>query len=395
MRSYLAVFTSLLLAQAANAADCTDCDDGNALTVAATYTGEQWRQVHGGQATGARYLDNLDITIDADAGRIAGLEGLQLFADLLYNNGHSLNELTGAAQGVSNIEASNALRLYELWTQWNFGSGEQSLRIGLYDLNSEFDSIETAGLFVNPSHGIGPDLAQTGQNGPSIFPVTSLGARLSQAWGAWSAQMAVLDAVPGDLEHPDRTTVRLSEDEGALIVGEANYRSSAVRVGVGYWQYTADFDRHSSDGSDDALAHDKNAGVYAIVERPMFANKSANMNVFVRAGFANGHVNAVDHYLGTGVVYSVNSEAREHQIGLAVAVARFSDPFRRLETDAGHVTGEHESIFELTYRVNVADWLSLQPDVQFIRNPSGSPRLDSAWVVGLRFEVGTQWGWPP
>ena len=163
-------------------------------------------------ATGSRYLDNLDITIDADGEQIAGLEGLQLFAYLLYNNGHSLNVLTGAAQGVTNIEATEALRLYELWTQWNLGSGEQSLRVGLYDLNSEFDSIETAALFVNPSHGIGPDVSQTGHNGPSIFPVTSLGVRLMKSWGPWSAQMAVLDAVPGDLDHPERTTIRLSED---------------------------------------------------------------------------------------------------------------------------------------------------------------------------------------
>jgi porin len=51
------------------------------------------------------------------------------------------------------------------------------VKIGLYDLNSEFDVIEAAALFLNPSHGIGPDFAQSGRNGPSIFPVTSLAIR--------------------------------------------------------------------------------------------------------------------------------------------------------------------------------------------------------------------------
>ena len=385
------VFSSLLLANVAGAEEaCVDCADVNALTVSATYTGEQWRQASGGVATGTRYLDNLDITIDADAGRIAGLDGLQLFAYLLYNNGNSLNELTGAAQGVSNIEATEALRLYELWTQWNFGSGEQSLRVGLYDLNSEFDSIETAGLFINPSHGIGPDMSQTGQNGPSIFPVTSLGARFSKSWGAWSAQLAVLDAVPGDVEHPDRTTIRLGKDEGALIVGETNYRSSAARVGVGYWHYTSDFDQH-----DAGAAKDENSGVYAIVESPVFAAESAGMNVFVRIGAANGHINPVDRYLGLGAVYTMKSEAREHQIGVALAVAKFGEPFRRFAASAGTAPEEHETIVEMTYRVNVSDWFTLQPDVQYILNPGADPALDSAWVIGLRFEVGTQWGWPP
>jgi porin len=390
MRRYLPLVSTLLLTQVVGAAEsCVDCEDSEALIVSATYTAEQWRQASGGLATGSRYLDNLDITIDADAERIVGIEGLQLFAYLLYNNGHSLNELTGAAQGVSNIEATDALRLYELWTQWDFGSGEQSLRFGLYDLNSEFDSIESAGLFVNPSHGIGPDISQTGHNGPSIFPVTSLGARFSKSWGSWSAQMAVLDAVPGDLDHPDRTTIRLSGDEGALIVGEANYRSSAARFGVGYWRYTSDFDQH-----DGGVARDDNAGAYVVFEAPAFEHDSSNMNFFVRAGVANSHINPVDRYLGMGAVYSITSEAREHQIGIAVAVAEFGDAYRRLEASAGHMTDARESIVELTYRVNVSDWLSLQPDVQYIRHPGVDSEASSAWVVGLRFEMGTQWGWP-
>lgn len=384
MRGYFLAFSGLLLAHVVAAEDAPD-----ALTIATTYTGEQWHQATGGVATGSRYLDNLDITIDADAGRIAGLEGLKVFAYLLYNNGHSINELTGAAQGVSNIEATDALRLYELWTEWNFGAADQSLRVGLYDLNSEFDSIESAGLFVNPSHGIGPDLAQTGQNGPSIFPVTSLGARFSKSWGSWSAQVAVLDAVPGDVDHPDRTTIRLSEDEGALIVGETNYRSDAARIGVGYWQYTADFDRHDAEE-----ASSDNAGAYVIVEAPAFVSESAHMNLFVRAGVANSHINPVDRYIGTGAVYTMSSAAHEHQIGIAIAVADLGEPYRRLEASAGNVTGARESIVELSYRVNVSDWLTLQPDLQYIRHPGMNPSLDSAWAVGLRFELGTQWSWP-
>jgi porin len=70
-------------------------------------------------------------------------------------------------------------------------------------LNSEFDAIESAKLFVNPSHGIGADFAQTGLNGPSIFPFAGLAVRLRAERGPFSVQVAALDAVPGD---PDRRT---------------------------------------------------------------------------------------------------------------------------------------------------------------------------------------------
>ncbi len=390
MRSYWPLISSLIFTPVAGADEaCVACELRDALAVAATYTGEQWSQLSGGVATGSRYLDNLDITIDADAERLIGVEGLQLFAYLIYNNGHSLNELSGTAQGVSNIEATDAVRLYELWTQWNFGSGEQSLRFGLYDLNSEFDSIESAGLFINPSHGIGPDLAQTGHNGPSIFPATSLGARWSKSRGAWSAQVAALDAVPGHLDHPDRTAVQLSRDEGALLVGETNYRSSVGRIGVGYWRYSADFEELDASGH-----RDDNAGAYVMLEAPAFANESASMNMFVRAGVANGRINPVDRYFGMGAVYTIASQSREHQIGLAAAVAEFGEPYRRFEASAGNMTNARESILELTYRVNVSDWLSIQPDVQYIKHPNVDAQLESAWVVGLRFEVSAQRGWP-
>ncbi|MET0535893.1 MAG: carbohydrate porin [Steroidobacter sp.] len=369
-----------MLADAASADEmCGDCDARDALAVDATYTGEFWRQASGGLATGSRYLDNLDVTFDVDGERLAGVEGLQLFAYLLYNNGRGFcDELTGTAQCVSNIEATEALRLYELWSEWRFGSGGQSLRFGLYDLNSEFDSIERAGLFINPSHGIGADLAQTGENGPSIFPVTSLGARFSKSLGQWSVQVAALDAVPGDVNHPNRTAIRLSSEEGALLIGETNYRWESARFGVGYWQYTEQFERL------DESASKINAGMYAIAEGTVLTADSGNVDLFVRAGTADARINPIHRYYGGGAVYTQH----EHQLGLAVGIAEFGESYRRLEpVDA------REYIVELTYRVTVSDWLAIQPDVQYIRHPGANPQLAAGWAVGLRFEVGSHWGW--
>lgn len=392
MRAFLLPVSGLLLACAAGADEsCVDCEDRDAVAVEAIYTGEIWRQASGGVATGTRYLDNLDVTFDVDGERLAGLEGMQLFAYLLYNNGEGFcDELAGAAQCVSNIEASEALRLYEFWTQWRFGTAEQSLRFGLYDLNSEFDSIETAGLFLNPSHGIGPELAQTGENGPSIFPVTSLGARFARSWGSWSAQVAMLDAVPGDVDRPSRTTIRLSREEGALCIGEANYRWPAARVGLGYWEYSQQFERI---GAGEASPRDSNAGAYAIAEGSVLSNESSKLDVFARAGVTNANINAVDRYFGTGAVYTRLAGEREHRIGLAIAIAELGQPYRRLEAAEGNVIEARESIVELTYRVNISDWFDVQPDVQYIRSPGGNPQLDDGWAIGLRVEAGRRWGW--
>src|SRR3546814_14116465 len=91
-----------------------------------------------------------------------------------YNNGRSISDLAGDVQAVSNIETGvRALRLYEAWIDQKIGDAA-SVRIGLYDLNSEFDALDTAGFFVSSTHGIGTDFAQSGRNGPPLFPATSL-----------------------------------------------------------------------------------------------------------------------------------------------------------------------------------------------------------------------------
>ena len=66
------------------------------------------------------------------------------------------------------------------------------------------------------------------------------------------------------------------------------------------------------------------------------------------------------------------------------AAARFGDDYRAGIRSTGAGADRWEVTFELTYRVRVLPFLSLQPDVQYVANPGGDPDLDDALVVGLR-----------
>jgi len=75
--------------------------------------------------------------------------------------------------------------------------------------------IETAGLFINSSFGIGPDYAQSGQNGPSIYPFTSVALRLAyQQTDNYYLQAAVFDGVSGDPDDSKGTHIRCSGGDG-------------------------------------------------------------------------------------------------------------------------------------------------------------------------------------
>jgi porin len=389
---------ALMVAAASAVPAAAGPDDGAApgVLLEAAYIGDAWRNTRGGVGVGDAYLDNLDLLATVDAGQRFGIEGLTLHAHASYNNGHAFSgRWVGDAQVVSNIEGVDTWRMLEFWGEFRFGAvGGPSLRAGLYDLNSEFDSIDSAGLFLNSSHGIAPDLSQTGQNGPSIFPVTSFALRLkgeSQA-GYW--QLAALDAVPGDPDHPDRTALRFGAGEGALLAFEAGRAAGPFRkLALGAWAYTAEFEAiGETDADGEAVFASGNRGFYAIAEASLVERDALNVGGWLRAGFADGRFNGFRHYLGAGVSAAGLVPGRpDDQVGLAVGSAQAGTPWREAQDLAGSPIDARETTVELTWRMPVNDWLTLQPDLQYVINPGLSPELDDAFVVGLRFELGTSW----
>jgi porin len=386
------LLVSSLLAEAASAAPASLPSEEKepAVLVEASYTVDLWRNLDGGLKRGSRYLDNGSLTATVDGGAL-GWGGASVHAHILYNNGASLtDELVGDSQVVSNIDAgSRAVRLFEAWVEQKLGSG--SLKVGLYDLNSEFDANDSAGLFLNSSHGIGPDFSQTGLNGPSIFPVTSLAVRADADLGrGFTARAALLDAVPGDPDRPKRTLVRLGRGEGALGVGELNLETGPARIGLGYWRYLARFD----DLLASALAGEPvrargNDGAYAFVEARLgsLAAGTGELKGWLRTGFADRRFNAIGRYTGGGLVLSDPFGPAGDALGVA---AGWIEHARRARTAArveGAELGPREIAVELTYRRPVAGWLTVQPDLQYVIHPGGNRSLGNALVLGLRMET--------
>jgi porin len=369
----------------ARAEDASETAD--AIFLEAVYTADVLSNVRGGIETGTRYLDNLDVTLTIDAEQALGWQGATIFIYGLYNNGTRFSEtLVGDLHVASNIETGvAAVRLYEAWIDQRFWNDRASLRAGLYDLNSEFDAIEPAALFINSAHGIGTDFAQAGENGPSIFPYTSLALRLeTQLSDHWLVRAAVLDGVPGDPDHPKRTAIKLGNGDGALLVGEINYAQRGFRAGLGAWRYTARF-------TDVITGTERrgNDGFYGFISAQLYAepeDDGQGLSLFARLGRASRAFNDVGTYFGAGAVYRGLLPARpEDEWGIAIAWAETGAPFR--QTTGGD---KREVNVEMTYRAPLHDLITVQPVMQYIFNPGADPVLKNALVLGIRFELA--WG---
>lgn len=344
------------------------------LAVEAAYTGDLWRN-EGGASDGTRYLHNIDLVARLDLGRAIGWDGASVHGYVLYNNADALSDLTGDAQVVSNIEAGvEALRLYELWIDAPIGQGGHLL-VGLYDLNSEFDALETSSLFIGSAHGIGTDIAQSGEQGPSIFPITSLAARLQiDLADNFFVRAAVLDGVPGDPARPSHTVIKLGNGDGALLIGEADYGDEDARVIAGAWGYTQKFDTH------DLSAQGSSNGFYLRGEAQLSEIGEGALRGFARIGVASGDVNPFSKFVSGGLTYEYSAG---NTFGLAVAHAALSKDYKA----ANPGLGSGETVFEATYAHALSDWLEVQPNVQWVINPSADPVTNDAVALGLRFVV--------
>lgn len=362
-------------------------------TIDAYYRADVMHNASGGLKTGSAYFDDAGLQFNAALAPLFGASDAKMFVYLLHNNRTTFSDTyVGDLQTVSNIDAVEATRIYELWYEQSW-TDEFSLRVGLYDLNSEFDSIDTAGLFLNSSHGIGPDYSQSGLNGPSIFPNTALAVR-----GNWqlndssSFRVAVLDGVPGDPDDPSKTAIRLSGDEGVLTALEYNFVAArGARFGVGGWSYSAKFDR-----VDSPQQKSGNDGIYGFVDTPIYKSSSNGLSVngFLRYGVANDKLNILGSYLGGGVtMMGLLADRPDDQLGLAFGNAQIGSTWKDVVAAAGGRVDSAETNIEVTYRTQLNRWLTLQPTIQYIANPSADPTLDNALVIGLRFEVnaGKEW----
>jgi porin len=383
-------------AAAAQEADpARESPDAAPYEFATIYTADYWHNTRGGLRRGGTYLDNLDLTLSVDGESAWGARGLSAFVYVLYNNQSRFSErYTGDAMTVSNIDAARAVRLYEAWIEWHANAAQEaSLRFGLYDLNSEFDTSDTRALFINSTHGVGHELGQTGVNGPSIFPVTSLALRL--AWrpaAGWRLLGAIMDGVPGDRDHPERSGMHLSADEGVLAIGEAQWSRGRVRkLAVGHWRYSAEFSDVRETTRATVPKRRNNRGSYTELDIGLGASGADGeyqTSGFLRYGVANGRINEFGESFGVGLRRRGPFGKRpDDELGLAFGWARVSPQTRSAAIASGGARDSYEAAIELTYRATLNERLTIQPDVQFIFNPGADPQLSDSLALGLRLEV--------
>lgn len=363
------------------------------VTVELSHKSDALANISGGVASGGVVLMNSDASVSVDMEKLAGWAGGSAFVQYHVQHGNqSINNYAGSFAGVDNIETGTSTgQFYQAWLQQNSADDSLSLLAGLYAIDSEFYVTDTSGLFLQPPYGMSAEMAQTGRNGPPVFPMGALALRLKYTASDFYVQGALTDGVPGNLNDAHGTQIRLDKGDGTLAVVEFGYtpaveEGSYNKTSFGLWRYSA----RANDLVDvDVLGNPVqriDQGFYVLAERTLFAeqgNAGQGLSGFVRFGTANKDVYQADWSGSLGLNYQGLFDGRDDDAaGIAVTTSHASAKYR-----LANAAESSETVVELTYRAQLQSWLAVQPMVQRIFNPNMDGAIRDAWVVGARLEA--------
>jgi porin len=386
MKTLTLLAWALALSGAAEMANAEAASPPKAISFVGTATTDLWQNTSGGVKHGGVVINTVDAIFDFD-GAAFGHEDWSANLHVLASDGHSLGALLGDVQTATNIEGDGATHLFEAWVRRQI-TPTTAIKVGIIDLNADFDAHETPGLFINSSHGVGPELSGAGPNGAPVWPNGTAGIELQMTPTQNSRFTAALfNGSPRDVDHPlALAAVTLHKGDGVMAIAQGDWTSAnGVHWSAALWHHTADFSPLDPLATKPVSGQ---TGAYGLIEAPLpFLAKSSSWIRVARVDDASSYVST---YVGGGVTQDGLFSARpDDKTGLAFAYAGISDKARSASALGGLPLKSGELVFELTYAAQITPTLALQPDLQYIVHPGGDSSLSDALVIGLRISLQT------
>jgi porin len=311
------------------------------------------------------------------------------------------SRFTGDFSNTSNLAGFNTLRLQEMWIQQNFWAKRASIRVGMMAADTEFFSSQGSSLFLNGTFGAFTLLALNFNNAP-VYPVAAPGVRFDVMPVSFLDFKAALYAPNEDAENNTHgTDFSINSKDGALVALEMSYlvnqspndRGLIGSYRVGTFIQQGDYSSWASQAANaldprQPLRYGTNYMVYGVADQELFKNGQYTVEAFVRGGFASSRYSFVSNYFDTGLNFTGLVPNRPLDVlGIGVARSGVSKQFSASQVEQGSPSLSSETAIELTYKFQVAPWGSIQPDVQYIVNPSGVQGSRNAFVLGLRTTI--------
>jgi porin len=408
------------------------------ITIGIQDINEVWGNVSGGVQRGAAYDGVTLLGVGLDTQRAFGWEGgtFNVTAWNIRGRNIATDNLLNL-QTPSGILAADTTRFWEIWYQQSFLDGRFDVKLGQQSLDQEFMTSQGAALFVNTAMGWPVLPSSDLYAGGPAYPLSSLGVRLrGRPTSSITALLGVFQDNPpggpfnddGQLRGSTRWGGNFNLRTGALVIGEIQYALNQPATGdmaygttpsglpgtykLGFWYDSGPFPDQRFDTAGLPLAAASSTGanallwnnfsIYAVADQMVWRPSEdgpRSINLFARVMGAPGDRNLVNFSVNAGVTLKAPIEGRDDDtVGIGFGIARISNSARAFDKDVAFFSGvplpvrSAETFIELTYQINVAPWWQIQPDFQYVFNPSGgivnpndpTKRIGNEAIFGLR-----------
>jgi porin len=389
---------------------------------------EVWANVSGGAHQGLSYNGQTLAELRVDLNQLVGWTGAKAFASGFDVHGHGPSRsFLGNQQLVSDLEATPSVKLYDLWLDQSFFDKKLSIRAGQEDVNDELMVTAYGGLYLNSSFGFPGMPASVLPSGGPSYPLASPFAR---ALYKVTDKITLIGAAftddpappgPGDPQIRDRNGTAFRLNDHTFGVAELWYSptpdapaSLPTTYKIGAWYATGPFSDQrfdnaggllaSPDSSGIPLSHTGDWAVYGIIDQMVWQNpdaKDQGIGVFLQVMGGPRDRNLVNWFVEGGMNWLAPFKQRpDDTFGVAFSYIGISPAARGFSDDLvafGRATSNYastETVLEMTYQAPLGDWLTLQPDLQYVIHPNagipnnfGPGPLSNALVLGMRVTI--------
>lgn len=396
-------------------------DLGHGITAILNYTGEFATNPSGGRRQGSGYAGQVFFGLDADLGRLAGIDGGSVHAIVTQRHGRSIsNDFIGNTTSVQEIQ----------------GGGQTAHLTALSYEQKLFDNrldIEFGRVLANPNFLASPFYCNFQNNGicgapKGAFKMTNLTWWPIATWGAhakaWVTDTVFVHAGVYEVNPRDQRADQNGIDwstrgaTGVVVPVEVGYATNfgndplPRNYGIGalidrsdYQDPVQDVRRGSSLISGlDPLTRFGRSAVYARFDQMVWRPDPKGVQGLTLFGAflaATGGRQFEDYFLNGGAVLTGTFAGRPYDtLGFGFALEHFSPlglaNFRAARTalGLGRNVAATQTILEASYGIQVTPAIRLMPNLQYVINPqlherffAQPKRVPDAFVIGAKLSV--------
>lgn len=378
------------------------------LDVTVKYEGDLADVVSGGKRRGADYAQQVELNVDADWSKIAGIKGLKSTVTFVNRAGRNAAKRAGDTlfqfQPMYGGTHHALIHLVQAFADWKSGQGTVDLAAGRLPVGNDFGTSPYYCEFMNTAL-CGYPHSLPAKRGFTAFPNSTWGARLRLApsseiyvqGGAYQVRPGYGGKYGFDWGWAGTTGIYFPMELGWEPSFGADELNGHYKLG-----FATDTSRYKDDlfdangvpypiSGNPPAKHGGRHSVYLLADQMVHRNGKGPENGLVLLGGLVGSdktTSTISRFAFAGVRDQGVVPGRPDDVaGIMVAHAHISDRLGRAELLKRDPVQSAEWVVEGTYRIAVTNGVTVSPDVQYLVHPNAQKSISNALALAARVEV--------